>query len=145
MPATSIARLTLSAHHTSHALAQGGSKSSSSTAGSAGDRAAAAAMDHYANGSVSAAPPVRGRSMSIMGTDPYTNMQYSGMSYPYSVAQPQMQYVHAGGMVMPSAQLHQGQMPLVLYAQPKKRSSQRRHGHKKPSRSVSVEPMYIRY
>ncbi|KAJ3975218.1 hypothetical protein EV361DRAFT_890190 [Lentinula raphanica] len=88
--------------------------------------------------------PVRGRSMSIMGPTPYgDNMQYSGMPYPYTPAltQPQTQYMHAGGMI-PS---QQGQV--VLYTKPKKhhRHHHRSSKHKKRARSVSMEPMYIRY
>jgi hypothetical protein len=86
-------------------------------------------------------PSMRGRSMSIMGSGSYG--QYP-VTYPYA-AQPQTQYVHAGGMVMPPTQ--QSQMPLVLYSKPKRHHHHRsgRHGHKKRSRSISVEPMYITY
>ncbi|KAJ3904254.1 hypothetical protein F5879DRAFT_955986 [Lentinula edodes] len=96
------------------------------------------------NSSMSSTLPMRGRSMSIMGSSPYGNsMQYPTMPYPYAAAQPQTQYIPSGGMVMPS---QQGQM--VLYTKPKKhhrhhhRSS--KHG-KKRSRSISVEPMYLHY
>jgi len=128
---------------------------SSSSYGSAYDNSYGSYNGMPMNGSVSmmggnvpSVFPMRGRSMSIMGPTPYANgTQYSGVSYPYAGAQPQTQYVHAGGVGLPSGQ---GQM--VVYAKSKKhhhRSSRHGHGHghghKKRSRSVSVEPMYIRY
>ncbi|KIK67034.1 hypothetical protein GYMLUDRAFT_37063 [Collybiopsis luxurians FD-317 M1] len=95
-----------------------------------------------------ASMPMRGRSMSIVGPTPYASgMPYPGVRYPYAAAPPQTQYVHAGGMVMPSTQLQQ-EMPMVLY-QPKRYHHHHHHHrsskHKKRSRSVSVEPLYISY